>query len=44
MFKKGYETLMDKSETMSDILFYQKQLDELREEEKEILNRSDVKI
>ena len=42
--KIGYQNLMDKSETLGDIFDYQKKIDELTIEEKEILERSDVKL
>lgn len=43
-YKTGYQALQDKAQTLSDILDYQKKIDELTQEEKEILNRSDVKL
>lgn len=43
-YKIGYQNLQDKAQTLSDILDYQKKIDELTTEEKEILERCDVKI
>lgn len=37
--KRLFQTLLDKSETISDILTYQGKLDILEKEEKEILKR-----
>ena len=43
-FKQGYYDLMDKSESISEIMDYQSKIDELTKEEKGILERCDVKI
>lgn len=42
--KRLFQTLLDKSETLSDILTYQGKLDILEKEEKEILQRGGVNI
>ena len=42
--KRVYEDLLDKSETINDCLIYQGKIDCLAREEKEILERCDVKI
>ena len=43
-YKMGYQNLMDKSETLGDILDYNEKIKELEKEEKEILERCDVRI
>ena len=43
-YKNAYYKLMDKAETLTDILEYQSKIDELETEEKEILERFDVII
>ena len=42
--KKGYIRKIDESDNMHDMFHYMSKIDELTEEEKEILKRSDVKI
>ena len=43
-YKNAYYKLMDKAETLTDILEYKSKIDELETEEKEILERFDVII
>lgn len=43
-YKKAYQNLMDASETFHEIEEYNRKIQELEEEEKEILSRFDVKI
>ena len=39
-----YEDLLDKAETISDVVHYQEKLCELQDEEKDILSRFDVVV
>lgn len=43
-YKNAYQSLMDKSESISEIEDYNQKIRELETEEKEILERCDVKI
>ncbi|MBR3214277.1 MAG: hypothetical protein IKF79_07200 [Methanosphaera sp.] len=43
-YKNAYTRLMDKSETFHEIEEYNRKIQELEAEEKEILSRFDVKI
>ena len=43
-YKKAYHSLMDKSQSLSEIEEYNNKIKELETEEKEILERFDVKI
>lgn len=43
-YKSVYQGLMDNSESISDILYYEEKIKELTKEEKEILRICDVRI
>lgn len=43
-YKNAYQSLMDKSESISEIEDYNQKIRELETEEKEILERCDVKL
>ena len=42
--KQAYSKLLEKADTISDCLTYRNRLDELETEEKQILERFDVKV
>lgn len=44
LFKNAYQRLMDKSESISEIEDYNHKIKELETEEKEILERCDVRL